>query len=205
MGCRHYECAGYELDADLDFDTDGSGGPDAGDAHWNDGAGWLPVGDPETRFRYNAVFDGNGHTNANLFIRWAEADHSGLFRATGEDADIRNGRLTGIRVSGKGWVGGLVSSNDGSISGSSVAGRVSCVGQIGGLAGDNSGSVSGSNASATVSGGGGGVGGLVGGNPGTIADSYDSGAVTGEGSYVGGLVGSSRSGSAIAGSYATAV
>ena len=56
MGCRHYECAGYELDADLDFDTDGSGGPGAGNTHWNEGAGWLPVGDPETRFRYNAVF-----------------------------------------------------------------------------------------------------------------------------------------------------
>lgn len=93
-------------------------------------------------------------------------------------------------------------SNDGSISGSSVAGRVSCVGQIGGLAGDNSGSVSGSNASATVSGGGG-VGGLVGGNPGTIADSHATGTVTSEGSYVGGLVGSSRRDSAIAGSYAT--
>ena len=39
----------YLTTADLDFDTDGSGGPDAGDAHWNDGAGWLPVGDPETR------------------------------------------------------------------------------------------------------------------------------------------------------------
>ena len=92
----------YLTTADLDFDTDGSGDPGAGDAHWNDGAGWLPVGDPETRFRYNAVFDGNGHTIANLLIRWAEADHSGLFRSTGEDADIRNGRLTGIRVSGKG-------------------------------------------------------------------------------------------------------
>ena len=54
-----------------------------------------------------------------------------------------------------------------------------------------------------MSGGGGNVGGLVGSNQGTIADSYDSGAVTGEGSYVGGLVGSSRSGSAIASSYAT--
>ncbi len=175
----------YLTTADLDFDTDGSGDPGAGDAHWNEGAGWLPVGDPETRFRYNAVFDGNGHTNANLFIRWAEADHSGLFRATGEDAGIRNRRLTEIRVSGKGWVGGLVGSNGGSVSGNSG---------IGGLAGYSRGN---------VSSGGGSVSGLVGSNQGTIADSYDSGAVTGEGSYVGGLVGSSRSDSAIAGSYAT--
>ena len=199
MGCLE-GCSGYELDADLDFDTDGSGGPGAGDAHWNDGAGWLPVGDPETRFRYNAVFDGNGHTIANLFIRWAEADHIGLFRATGEDADLRNVRLTGVRVSGKNQVGGLVGSNGGSISGSSVAGRVSGVGQIGGLAGYNSGSVSGSSASVTVSGSGNSVGGLSGSNPGTIADSYATGAVAGEGSSVGGLVGN---GGGISRSYAT--
>ena len=202
MGCLE-GCSGYELDADLDFDTDRSGGPGAGDAHWNDGAGWLPVGDPETRFRYNAVFEGNGHTIANLFIRWAEADHIGLFRATGEDADLRNVRLTGVRVSGKNQVGGLVGSNGGSVSGSSVAGRVSGVGQIGGLAGDNSGSVSGSSASVTVSGSGG-VGGLVGRNPGTIADSHATGAVTGEGSHVGGLVGYINSSNGrISRSYAT--
>ena len=205
MGCLE-GCSGYELDADLDFDTDRSGGPGAGDAHWNDGAGWLPVGDPETRFRYNAVFEGNGHTIANLFIRWAEADHIGLFRATGEDADLRNVRLTGVRVSGKNQVGGLVGSNGGSVSGSSVAGRVSGVGQIGGLAGDNSGSVSGSSASATVSGDGGNVGGLVGSNPGTIADSHATGAVTGESSHVGGLVGfvgDHNSSGSISRSYAT--
>ena len=118
MGCLE-GCSGYELDADLDFDTDGSGGTGTGNDHWNEGAGWLLVGDPETRFRYNAVFDGNGHTIANLFIRWAEADHIGLFRATGEDANIRNVRLTGVRVSGKDRVGGLVGSNDCRVSDSS--------------------------------------------------------------------------------------
>ena len=100
-------CSGYELDADLDFDTDSSGGPGAGDAHWNEGAGWLLVGNPETRFRYNAVFDGNGRTVASLFIRRAEADHIGLFRVAGEDADIRNVRLPGAeypaRIRSAGW------------------------------------------------------------------------------------------------------
>ena len=106
MGCLD-GCSGYELDANLDFDTDSSGGPGAGDAHWNDGAGWLLVGDPETRFRYNAVFDGNGRMIANLFIRWPEADHIGLFRVAGEDADIRNVRLPGseypARIRSAGW------------------------------------------------------------------------------------------------------
>ena len=209
MGCLE-GCSGYELDADLDFDTDRSGGPGAGDAHWNDGAGWLPVGDPETRFRYNATFDGNGHTIANLFIRWAEADHIGLFRATGEDADLRNVRLTGVRVSGKNQVGGLVGSNGGSISGSSVAGRVSGNSGIGGLAGYNSGGVSGSYSSTSVTGDGAWVGGLVGSSIGSVSDSYATGDVTSRGSMVGGLVGvinsvrgASVSNASVSGSYAT--
>ena len=44
MGCPAAGCLGYELAADLDFDTDGSGAADAGDAFWNGGAGWRPLG-----------------------------------------------------------------------------------------------------------------------------------------------------------------
>ena len=44
MGCPNGDCYGYELVADLDFDTNGSGQADAGDAYWNDGAGWEPIG-----------------------------------------------------------------------------------------------------------------------------------------------------------------
>ena len=40
MGCPHSVCVGYELVANLDFDTNGNGRADAGDAYWNDGAGW---------------------------------------------------------------------------------------------------------------------------------------------------------------------
>ena len=68
MGCIK-GCSGYELTADLDFAPNGNSLFDAGDTYWNDGAGWLPIGEPETPFRYNAVFDGNGHTIANLYIR----------------------------------------------------------------------------------------------------------------------------------------
>ncbi len=40
MGCPPDGCVGYELSADLDFDTDGSGTADSDDTYWNDGAGW---------------------------------------------------------------------------------------------------------------------------------------------------------------------
>ena len=70
-------CTGYELAADLDFDTDGDGAtytetdgritPDADDAYYRDGRGWRPIGHRIRRF--TAAFHGNGHTIANLFIQ----------------------------------------------------------------------------------------------------------------------------------------
>ena len=44
-------CRGYELGSDLDLDTNGSGGPDAGDAYWHGGSGWLPLGTMPRRSR----------------------------------------------------------------------------------------------------------------------------------------------------------
>ena len=69
MGCPDAGCTGYELVADLDFDTNGNGEADAGDAYWNDGAGWIPIGDVTHKF--TADFDGNNHTIANLYITGA--------------------------------------------------------------------------------------------------------------------------------------
>ncbi len=43
MGCPSSGCSGYELSADLDFDTNGSGTADAGDEFWNGGKGWVPL------------------------------------------------------------------------------------------------------------------------------------------------------------------
>ena len=220
MGCARQQCRGYELAANLDFDTDDNGQINKGDAYWDDGNGWSPIGGVSSNF--NTVLDGNGRTIANLHIDRTDTDDIGLFGAAGGNAVIRNVRLTGVRVSGEDKVGGLVGSNGGSISGSSAAGRVSGDGGIGGLAGVNSGSISSSNAAVAVSGSsissdgqaaltvfgsGNSVGGLAGVNPGTIADSHASGAVTGGGNFIGGLVGSGsasiRSCGTISRSYAT--
>ena len=220
MGCANQQCRGYELAANLDFDTDGSGQINKGDTYWNDGDGWSPIGGVSSPF--NTVLDGNGRTIANLHIDRTDTDDIGLLGAAGGNAVIRNVRLTGVRVSGEDKVGGLVGSNSGSISGSRAAGRVSGDGGIGGLAGVNSGSISSSSAAVAVSGSSGSsegqaalgvfgsgnsVGGLAGVNPGTIADSHASGAVTGGGNFIGGLVGSGsasiRSCGTISRSYAT--
>ena len=203
MGCVK-GCSGYELTADLDFAPNGNSLFDAGDTYWNDGAGWLPIGEPETPFRYNAVFDGNGHTIANLYIRRADAGHIGFFRATGADAVIRNLGLTALRITGGAdRVGGLVGDNAGAIVNSYTTGRVAGGGRVGGLAGFNSGRISGSYSSVpvSVSGIGDYVGGLVGYSVGSIDDSHATGSVAGESDYVGGLVGYSAG--SIDDSYAT--
>ena len=67
MGCPSSGCVGYELAADLDFDTNASGDADEGDDFWNSGHGWVPIGADTDH--YSAVFEGNGHTISNLFIK----------------------------------------------------------------------------------------------------------------------------------------
>ena len=82
MGCPDSGCSGYELISDLDFDTNGNGRADAGDAYWNDGEGWAPIGhDFEAAFE--TFFNGGGHTISNLYIDRRDAKYAGLFGNTG--------------------------------------------------------------------------------------------------------------------------
>ena len=163
MGCPdNTGCIGYELVANLDFDTNGSGAADAGDAYWNDGAGWQPIGDDHLN-TFNTAFDGNGYTIANLYINQSDIDIMGLFGVANPDSDIRNIGLTSVNVSGNYYVGGLVGVNYGTIDNANTAGAVSGVRHnVGGLVGRNGGSIANSYAAAEVSGGGDEVGGLVG-------------------------------------------
>ena len=204
MGCANQQCRGYELAANLDFDTDDNGQINKGDDYWNDGNGWAPIGEVSSPF--NTVLDGNGRAIANLHIDRTDTDDIGLFGAAGGNAVIRNVRLTGVRVSGGDKVGGLVGSSGGSISGSSAAGRVSGDAGIGGLAGVNSGSISSSNAAVAVSGSSSSgfrevltVFGAAGGNA-VIRNVRLTGVRVSGGDKVGGLVGSS--GGSISGSSA---
>ena len=177
MGCPADGCQGYELAASLDFDTNGNGGADAGDAYWNDGAGWEPFG-------YGGTFDGNGYTVGNLYIDRPRVDNVGLFRGRYR---IRNMVLYGVDVTGNANVGGLAGHNSGDISDSTVSGTVTGNANVGGLAGNNDGDISGSTANGDVTGNDN-VGGLVGNNGGDISGSTASGDVSGN-DNVGGLVG----------------
>ena len=221
MGCPASGCIGYELATDLDFDTNGNGEPDEGDAYWNGGAGWLPIGGEG----FSATFDGNGHTISNL------GSGTGLFAITQSRSVINRIGLVSVFVSGSGYGSGgaLVGENHGAINSSYSSGEVGgCFDNLGGLVGTNFGSITDSYTTGGVfsaggTGGGGlreafedltGIwigssrrtcytdgGGLVGENQGTITDSYSTSIVSGFSDSFGGLVGANRGG-IIIGSYA---
>ena len=76
MGCPGGTCTGYELRADLDFDT-GTADDRTDDTYYNGGAGWAPIGTGSASF--SGTFQGNGHTIANLLINSTGRDEVGLF------------------------------------------------------------------------------------------------------------------------------
>ena len=211
MGCPSTGCVGYELTADLDFDTNGSNDADASDTYWNGGLGWDPIGyylSATDNSAFTATFDGNGDddTIANLYINRPAASGVGLFGYVGAGAEIRKVGLLDVDVTGRKHVGGLVGRNEGAITDSHATGTVTDTDttslDIGGLVGWNAGTISASSSTATVSGDDR-IGGLVGKNEGgTISASQASGAVSGLGD-VGGLVGWNSNGSAITDSHAS--
>jgi len=157
MGCPSSGCVGYELTADLDFDTNASGGADSGDDYWNSGHGWVPIGADAVHF--SGVFEGNGHVISNLFINSTNDTQS---RATGyakPDASAAMGRVRSIHL---GLFEELV--NGGAIrnvvlESASVSRNFTCShrklhcadGAVGGLVGVSGGAISGSHVTGTVS------------------------------------------------------
>ena len=209
MGCPS-GCTGYELTRNLDFDTNGSGGPDAGDTYWNGGEGWVPIGGDGSldigtfvflSNPFTATFEGNGHTVSNLFIDTDNVVLVGLFGLT--SSSIRNVGAIDVDVTGVDFAGGLIGFNFGEIQASYVTGRVSGTENVGGLVGVNhsNGKILASYATSRVAGDSD-VGGLVGDNRGKITAGYATGHVSGE-KDAGGLVGDSHSTGEIHGSYAT--
>ena len=194
-------CDGYELTADLDFDT-GTAGVRTDDQYWNGGAGWTPIGytGEAPPFLFGATFDGNNHTISNLYIDLNTSTiYGGLYvglvgYSVGgaiRNVGLVNPSVTNTRTSGGAtYTGALVGrlGSGGSISNSYVSGGTVTLSDGAGAAPH--------------------VGCLVGFISRDISDSWASCAVnsasaaSGVANYAGGLVGRSQSGSII-GSYAT--
>ena len=193
-GCRMATgCMGYELAANLDFDTDGDGAVDSDDDYWNDGAGWEPIGNQFPVYNFNAAFEGNGHTISNLFINRKDTEflYVGLFGYIGLRGEVRNLGLPSVDVTNAYGVGGLAGANTGDITSVYVTGSVTSTGRLvekaGGLSGYSGGWIVASyfngNVTAVNT-----AGGLVGATDNQIIASYASGTVTAE-QIAGGLTG----------------
>ena len=229
MGCPQMTgltggCTGYELEADLDFDTDGSGRFDAGDDFWDGGAGWKNLG------RYHAEFNGNGHSISNLYISRVRPvldsttyqEAHGLFGRADAGAVIRDLALLDVYVHAKdsdaaGLVGvvadatilgvyvqgyielyttGVDAFRAGLVA-ASFAGRIVAAHTSGSVHGRTAGSSTTPNLQAYI-------GGLVGGAGGghEISASYSNAEILDEGvSHAGGLVGRVQGSGAINNSY----
>ena len=148
MGCDEQQqnityrnCVGYELAANLDFDTNGNGRIDAGDDYWNGGQGWLPIGgatgDYEGDFDGNAYDetglsdpDGGPFTISNLYINRTGANYAGLFAHLSGvsgvyDLGLVNVDITlGGSVNEDAFVGALAGASNANMQGNYTTGSV---------------------------------------------------------------------------------
>ena len=109
MGCEG-SCSGYELTRNLDFNSDGSYASGVVNKDWTTGVGWMPI--YSDRSGFNATFEGNGFTIANLYIKRrgaSDTGSTGLFGFTRREfAHIRRIGLISVDVRGgkqSRWVG----------------------------------------------------------------------------------------------------
>ena len=184
LGCPVAYCEGFELARSLDFKSRGSYASGEVKREWTSGNGWLPIG------MFFAIFEGNGHTIRNLFIRRGgptATEGTGLFSNIYGHAHIRRLGLIAVDVRAGSNVGGLVGLNEGIISEVYVTGDVAGDSASGGLAGSNQRLIVRSYSDADVSGINA-TGGLVGTNEGTVEASHSTGETSGQ-DNLGGLVG----------------
>ena len=110
-GCPVSGCNGFELIADLDFDTNQDGKINELDEFWNDGKGWEPIGkfiDNQREHTFTADFNGNHFQIKNLYIDRQSEDNIGLFGFV-RDSAFENIGLTGklMFIRGRTYVGPL--------------------------------------------------------------------------------------------------
>ena len=153
------------------------------------GKEWTPIGTDDNN-SYNGTFDGNGKTITGLTVNQSEKNYAGLFGCLGSDGKVQNLTLENVHISGVFYVGSVVGTNFGTVSGCTASGNItgtkSC---IGGVVGWNKGTVTGCTVSGNISSNQY-TGGVVGENVGTVSACYHAtGDVTGNINYVGGVVG----------------
>jgi hypothetical protein len=102
---------------------------DLGVSPYNEGEGWVPIGDYASPFTGN--FDGNGKTITGLYINISGKYDYGLFGNV-VGGHIQNVGLTNVNINAYQFSGGLAGYYDGTIAN---AGSISGQGNVGGLVG----------------------------------------------------------------------
>ena len=159
---RNYSDKHFIQIADINL-TDYLGEEGAG---YNDGKGWIPIGN--SSFQFTGSYDGDGCKITGLtFNDPADGWYTGLFGHTSRDAVLDNITLEDATLHGKSEIGSLVGKNYGTVSNCSSI-NVDLTGYMN-------------------------VGGLIGINYGLVEDSFTTGAVVSTYAYVGGLIGENAS------------
>jgi hypothetical protein len=142
-----------------DLDSTTAGYEELASPTANGGKGWEPIEPVDIQDDwFTGRFDGQGYEIKDLFINCSSDinDRSaytvGLFGLIDEGGIIRNIGVMNAVVTGESNVGGLVGSNDGTVSNSYFSGNITGNRRVGGLVGRNSGTVSNSCATGSVNG-----------------------------------------------------
>jgi len=148
--------------------------------------GWLPLGDAATPF--SGSFNGNGKKINGFRIDRATTDYVGLFGVVAASGNISNLTVNGVNVIGKGYVGGVVGKNFGSLSCCAFNGAVNGDMWTGGLVGWNEGEINQCYSTGSAVSNQNTAGGLVGQNQKNISNCYSMATVDAF-DFAGGLVG----------------
>ena len=127
-------CVGYELTADLDFDTNGDGDVDADDL--GSYPNWAPVGSSGLGLGgpFAATFRGNGHVIDHLRISRSTPE-LGLFGVVGPAGRVESAGLANVDIAGPYNVGAIAGRLQGRLAGSYATGRLTAEYRGGGLVG----------------------------------------------------------------------
>lgn len=152
---------------------------------WNNGDGFLPIGDPTNPFK--GSLDGKGYEISNLYIDRPGMNYVGLFGFLDTGSNVKDLGLPGVntKISGSSHVGGFAGHNKGTITNcythiSPTGNSYTC-----GFVGRNDGIISNCFATGNPKGTSNVWSGFVGRNDGSITNCYSTGSVTGGGSMGG--------------------
>ena len=164
---------------------------------------FTPIGG-KTGSAYQGIFDGQGHVIDGLTINPQYGlSSTGLVSVIGQNAVVRNLRLSGVTVyepgTSVGTVGAICGTNDGTIESCVIeSGTVYALQYAGGICGQNNGTIRLCSSAADVTASGNTAGGICGMNNGTVENCLNTGDLS-AGWAAGGICGQNANGATVSG------